>query len=319
MSGGDPDVAVVVSTRDRADRLPALLAALAAQSIAGRAEVVIVDNGSVDATSELLAERSRGDDRMRVLTRDRGRGPGPARDEGWRATRAPLVAFTDDDCEPEPDWLERLLERAGETGAEVLQGRTLPLAREGHLLGPLARTQRIESPSLWFATCNVLYPRAALERVGGFSDRFGDTVGGEDTDLAWRVIESGGSVAFAPDAVVRHGVEPLSPRAMLALALRWSDAMAVLRLHPRLRREALQLGIFWKTSHRDLAAAAVGLALARAFPPALLLALPYARNLRARCRALDASPGWAAWLVTCDLVETYAAARGGIRHRVLVL
>ncbi|MEA2352273.1 MAG: mycofactocin glycosyltransferase, partial [Thermoleophilaceae bacterium] len=91
----------MVPTRDRAERLPVLLEALAAQTLArDRYEVVAVDDGSADDTPRVLAAA----DVDRVVRHERSRGPAAARNSGWRAASAPLVAFTDDDCRPEPGW-----------------------------------------------------------------------------------------------------------------------------------------------------------------------------------------------------------------------
>ena len=77
---------------------------------------------------------------------------------------APLVAFTDDDCRPEPEWLERLV-TTWDGGEEVLQGRTIPDPDESHLLHGLARTVSIDEPSEWFETCNIAYPEAFLRHA----------------------------------------------------------------------------------------------------------------------------------------------------------
>ena len=102
-----PEIAVVAATHNRSDRLAALLDALRAQTLGSdRFEVVIVDDASSDGTRELLAEaRGRGDLALTVLHQDSSRGPAAARNAGWRAATAPLVAFTDDDCRPSPGWL----------------------------------------------------------------------------------------------------------------------------------------------------------------------------------------------------------------------
>ena len=102
-----PEISVVVSTRDREQRLRALLGALSRQTLEpDRFEVIVVDNGSEDGTARAL-DALAGDCRypLTVVRRSRGDGPAPARNEGWRSARAPLVAFTDDDCEPAPGWL----------------------------------------------------------------------------------------------------------------------------------------------------------------------------------------------------------------------
>ena len=63
---------------------------------------------------------------QRVIRRERPGGPAAARNEGWRAAGAPLVAFTDDDCVATPVWLEEALRAAREEPGAIVQGRTEP-------------------------------------------------------------------------------------------------------------------------------------------------------------------------------------------------
>src|SRR5918994_7700046 len=114
-AGSLPAVSVVVATRDRHERLRALLDALAGQTVGQDAfEVIVIDDGSRDATPALLAERAAaGGLQLQVLTQPSSQGPAAARNRGWRAARAQAIAFTDDDCEPVAGWLAALVAAAG--------------------------------------------------------------------------------------------------------------------------------------------------------------------------------------------------------------
>src|SRR3954451_19061576 len=107
------EISVVVATHNRATRLRALLDALASQTLpAEKFEVVVVDDGSRDDTPAVLARAAAaidGGPRTVVLTQPVAGGPAAARNRGWRAASAPLVAFTDDDCRPTATWLEALI------------------------------------------------------------------------------------------------------------------------------------------------------------------------------------------------------------------
>src|SRR5688500_172634 len=105
--GDAPDVSVVVATRNRRRLLERLLTALEAQSFPpGRFEVVFADDGSTDGTPGLLSGRAATlPFRLAVIRSEESRGPATARNAAWRVSRGPIVAFTDDDCEPTSRWL----------------------------------------------------------------------------------------------------------------------------------------------------------------------------------------------------------------------
>jgi glycosyltransferase involved in cell wall biosynthesis len=316
---GAPDVSVVIATRDRPARLAAALESLEAQTIGTeRLEVIVVDDGSGPETQEVLARLKDGGPGPRVIHLS-GVGPAAARNAGWRAARAPLVAFTDDDCEATPTWLESILAVASASPRAIVQGVTTPIPRESDVLRrPFSRTRLIEERNPWFATCNIAYPRELLERLNGFDELFPEALG-EDTDLAWRAIEMGATTEFAPGAVVHHAVEDLGAAGYMRHALRGADAVYAFRRHPGLRAEALRHGVFRNPSIERLALAAAGLVLARRHRAAALLALPYARNLLGRSMSSDAGPLLVPYLVAYDLVQAYTSLRGSIRHRRLVL
>jgi GT2 family glycosyltransferase len=317
VSDARPQVALVVSTRDRAPRLEALLRSLREQTLeADRFEVVVVDDGSRDGTAALLQRTAgKGELRLRAITHRTSLGQAAGRNEGVRTTSAPTVAFIDDDCEAADDWLEQGLGACGAHPGTIVQGRTVPHPAERHRHGPFTRTMSIDSLGPFYQTCNIFYPRSLFERLGGFDERLRE---GEDADLAWRAFESGGGAVFASDAIVFHAVENLGVLGHLRVARRWTDAMAMFR-YRGLRDRVLFKRLFWKRSHELLVEALIGTLLARRLPPALLLTLPYARHLRHRCLDTGAPLALMPYFVLHDLLETYTAVRGAIRHRVLVI
>jgi glycosyltransferase involved in cell wall biosynthesis len=314
-----PEVSVVVATRDRAARLGGLLRSLHEQTLdPSRFEAVIVDDGSTDGTQALLERESAASGlRLRAL-RIAGSGPAAARNAGWRAAEAELVAFTDDDCEADPDWLEAGLAAAAQDRGAIVQGRTAPLPRELDRMGPFSRTRTVSAPGLWFETCNIFYPRQLLERLDGFDETFPEALG-EDTDLGWRALAAGAKRGFAADALVYHAVDRLPVLDHLRTALRGPDAVLVFRRHPRLRREAIHYGAFRNPAHAQLLLAVGGLWLSRSLPLAGALALPYALTLARRARAVHGGPLAVPYLALYDALQTYASARGSLRHRVLAI
>jgi GT2 family glycosyltransferase len=313
-------IAVVVATHDRAGLLPRLVDALARQDLTTPFEVVVVDDGSTDDTPAVLAALAGRHDWLRVVRQPVNRGPAAARNQGWRTARAPFVAFTDDDCVPEPAWLRLLA--AGLVSADVVQGRTEGDPAQLSRHGPFGHTMTVRAGGS-YETCNIAYRRAALERTGGFDEDFVLPYG-EDTDLGLRVVDQGGRMAFCPDALVHHDVEPSDFTRYLRQRARRADFVLAVRRHPRLRRE-LRMGVF---SHPNALAAGAALALAarrRRPVDVALAAVLVARYSRATLRALHppASPvGWLAVVpmkLAADLYEVSVTARASVRYRTLVL
>ena len=315
MADAQPDIAVVITTRDRPDRLARQLAALRAQTLPpDRFEVIVVDDASGRETQTLLEREAAAPGlRLRVVRRAVTGGPGAGRNSGWRQTRAPLVAFTDDDCEATPAWLEALLGAARDHPGAFLQGRVLPLPAEAPSFGPFSHTVRIETLTRGFETANMLYPRALLERLGGFDETF--TQSGEDTDLAWRALEAGAEAVWVPTALTHHAVVQLGPLGMLRRAMRWHEAPRAYKLHPRLR-QTLVWRLFWSRHHLWALRALVALALPRQlWWLSLWLAAPYVTRLVER----RSGPLLAPYIVVHDAIEIATLLRGSLRYRTLVI
>jgi GT2 family glycosyltransferase len=318
-------VAVVIPSARRETRLAFALDALARQTFPrDRFEVVVVrgdDRGPTVSAPDQLP--------VRFMSIAPDAGPAAKRNVGWRATTAPLVAFTDDDCRPAADWLERLVEAAsGEPGDYILQGRTDPDPDEVQRLHGLAVTQAIPARSGWYETCNIAYPRALLERLGGFDEDFAGTdggaypVGGEDTDLGLRAIAAGAHERFLVDAVVRHAVHSRHLAKALRDTRRWRSVPRVLARHP-IQRRALEAGLFGRRAHWAVLLAALAFPL-RKHPLLASAALaPYVRHhLRGYPRTARGSARAVADLPPQALVdgtEVVMTAAAAVRHRVAVL
>jgi GT2 family glycosyltransferase len=321
-----PEISVVVPSHERPIRLRWLLNALEEQTLDRRRfEVVVVHDSAGPETDELLRTHPLAEvGVLRGFSLDPGSGGSAIhRNRGWREARAPLAAFTDDDCRPPPEWLERVLTAAKANPSAVVQGATRPDPDEIALVHhcPHARTMTVDPPVPWGHTCNIVYPREWLERAGGFDETF-ELTAGEDTDLAQRVVADGAAYVGAPDALTYHAVHAVSLLTLLRSLWRWQQVPLLIKRHPQLRR-GLPLRLFWKTRHARMALALAGLAVARRRPAAALLALPwvaealpsYGGGVRGRLRAGAELPGRAA----IDLTEMVALARGSARYRTLLL
>jgi GT2 family glycosyltransferase len=208
-----PTISVIVPTFDRPGSLDECLRALGAQTLhPSRFEVIVTDDGSPISVAESLRatlNELSGRITIRVLRQARG-GPAAARNEGAAAAAGEFLAFTDDDCRPTPDWLERLLDRL-ENNPDSLVGGALratpgadPYARANQAIMEFVYFDQERQAGLrLFSTSNLSIAAGGFRRIGGFSTRFRQAAG-EDYDLCARWFASGGDTIYAPDAVVMH-------------------------------------------------------------------------------------------------------------------
>ncbi len=339
---------VVIPVRNGARTLPACLAALARLDPAPL-ELVLVDNGSTDGSRKLLeaVARDGAGPPGRLLDEPRP-GAAAARNAGTAAAKGEVIAFTDADCAPEPDWLARLTEpfaspRVGAVAGRVTAapaGSTVELFSALYTLRSPAEPARHTRWTPWaggFPTANLAVRRALLEELAGFDEQVG--IYGEDYDLCARLYARGLEIAYVPAARVAH-----HHRTTVAGMLR--QAFGFGRSHPYLLRRHATRGLWVDLPGRpvawprcpvaawlDLASAdkklLALLALAAASPPTLLLLACYllwlpltaARQARkAGIRApATASLGLAGLVVLKSAAMTAGRWWGSVRYRAACL
>jgi GT2 family glycosyltransferase len=297
-----PELTVVIASLNGAQGLDRCLRALATQSMRSRIEIVVVDDGSTDDTAAV--GRAHG---VSVISHPENLGIAAARNTGLNAAKADIVAFLDDDCEPEPAWAEHLLGGYASSDVVGVTGPIIPRTPRGYMSGFLTRNNPLvpleleltESYSVarrfllylrrqWtaqvktgqrdvysFVGANMSFRRKALFEAGQFDERF--RFGAEELDMCMRVAEAipGARLTFVPRARVAHCFKP-----QLRDTLRRSRSYGIgsARLHRK-----------WPSLPPTLFPApilmAALLALAILFPPLVIAAvvaplLLYPRGLR---------------------------------------
>ena len=201
---------VIVPTRNRVQPLARCLSALAQLDYPrDRFQVLIVDDGSRTALTELLSP-FQGALRVTLLTQ-KPAGPAVARNTGVAHACGTFLAFTDDDCAPEPNWLRALEARLGAVPNCAVGGKTvntltdnMPATASQLLIEYLyAYYNRDPNRAAFVASNNLAAPRARFIELGGFDASF-RRAAGEDRDFCDRWLAHGNALVYAPDAVVCH-------------------------------------------------------------------------------------------------------------------
>jgi len=171
-------VDVVIPTFRRPEALASCLKSLEKQTMAP-ASIEVIDDSETDY------------------------GPGVSRNIGWKRGSGRYVAFIDDDCLAEQDWIKSLQKMFSENEIGGIEGGITTTDENGEKIdfNPPNRFR-------WnrFKTANLAVRRDVLEEIGGFDERY--HMHREDTDLAWRVIDAGFKMAWVPQCRVHHP-EPL--------------------------------------------------------------------------------------------------------------
>ena len=220
-----PCVSVILTTYNRADLLPVALQCLSAQTFPREKwELVIMDDGSTDATPQIIAPFLRKMRNARYFKK-KHEGLSAGRNGGISHAKWDLVAFTDYDCLPSPDWISELW---------ATYQKEKPLGIEGKVITdtnkPLFSNAPQNERGRKYIGCNSAYTRAILDKVGGYDKRFFWVR--DDTDVAFRVLKHG-KIAFAEKAVVYHPARATNPVHLVKrLSIIQSDLL-LFRKHPR--------------------------------------------------------------------------------------
>jgi hypothetical protein len=240
-----PVVSVVVPTCGRLDLLDRCLDALTRQTLdSATYEIVVVDDEPNHNTLHLVAGwRARSADRgprLVYVANDGPHGPAAARNRGWRAAQASLIAFTDEGTVPAPTWLASGLAALNDR-IDVLCGRIeMPLPAMPTDYQRDAR--RLETAE--FVAANCFCRKRVLEALGGFDERFTEPCG-EDSDLHFRLLGIEAHIVYAPQALVVHPVPP-APWGVSVLETKKIAFDALLyKKHPQLYRQKIRGAPRW--------------------------------------------------------------------------
>lgn len=209
-----PPVSVVVPIYNGESDLPALIERLLAQSYpADRVEYLLVDNGSRDRTPQILQtavqQATQQGLRLLALNHRAVQSSYAARNEGIDAATGEIIAFTDADCYPDPNWLVQLVQPFQDPAVGLVAGAIAPLPAQNWLERYSDRQQTLSQTSTlnhpfrpYGQTANLAVRAELLQQVGLFRPHL--TTGG-DADLCWRIQQQTATqITYAEQAVVLH-------------------------------------------------------------------------------------------------------------------
>lgn len=199
------------------------------------------------------------------------RGAIHARNLGACVAKGDIIAFIDDDCVPDPDWLLNARAYFSDPDIVGVEGRVYSDHHDDPAWRPVSN---VGFEGVGFMTANLMVRQSIFQHLGGFDLGFENPHFREDTDLGWRMLELG-RVPYGHDVSVFH---PAQPRAIEreSLAARTEffvkDAR-LLRKHPERFRELFEAEGHWQKSENYLEVLAVELRRLNMVPPGWLL--PY--------------------------------------------
>lgn len=233
-------VDVIICTFNRAECLAKALSALDGQTVPSSSfGILVIDDGSTDGTERLCRDIARTRPNVRYERNRSNLGLATSRNLGIEMSKAPLIAFTDDDCIPRPDWVELMAEALGASPivAGAVESPTDDFWKLCHNIGqfhPFLNSRKARK-SRFIAGANMGFQRWVLESLGGFEP--GRRMA-EDMECILRAGRAGIDVAFRPEVVVRHDPPRTGCRELLGYAARHARTTVHLR-----RRYRADLGI----------------------------------------------------------------------------
>lgn len=199
-----PEFSVVVPAFNAEDTIADQLVALEKQTFQGSFEIIVADNGSTDATTEIALSFSERLPGLVVVDAGAKRGAAAARNAGARAATGEYLAFCDADDEVDAGWLEafkRGLPNEFMTGS-IDHDRLNRSIGETHWRSHVSSVPRALRFKPYALSGNMAVSRGVFEQSGGFPEDLGSV--GEDVAFSWQLQLAGHELHFQPEAVVAY-------------------------------------------------------------------------------------------------------------------
>ncbi len=240
----DMKISVVIPTYNRPNHLLKCLESLEKQTLQkDDYEIIIVSDGpDLDTKEAMKSWLMLTDLNAEYLPGKENNGPASARNRGWLKARAPFVAFTDDDCLPDKNWLNSLLLHYHKERLIAFTGTTqVPLPdKPNDFAINLSKLSNAE-----FITANCACTKEALVQVNGFDERF-RMAWREDSDLEFKLIAKNIPILKINTAIVVHPVYPAKWGVSAFEQKKGIYDALLFKKHPKLYRKKIQDTPLWR-------------------------------------------------------------------------
>ena len=327
-----PTVTVIIPTYNRAGPVADALRSVVAQDYpADRMDVIVVDNSSSDNTEEVVSGITETAPFPVRFYRKENKGPAASRNYGMQRSEADIVAFTDSDCTVATDWVRRGVSNLAE-GVGLVAGPVHPIVNPARIPSFFVHQIDHMREDYIYVTANVFYRRDVVTDFGGFDEQFGaypwgTPVGGEDTDLAWRVKRAGYKAVFDPELSVSHEATAMPLLSWLIDPIRVQVMPLLVKKFPELREKLpARYFLHWRNPLFYAAVAGTVAAAVKRDPRPLAAAIFWIWSMRSMVARDFARPTrW--WRIPVkytlhverSLLQTAVLAYASARHRSLVL
>ena len=210
MDSQSPKFSIIIPTYNRPERLEHCLTSIVQLDYPyDRFEIIVVDDGSQMSLNPIIEKF---ESRLSLsLIQQRNAGPASARNTGAAAAQGQYLVFTDDDCQPNPDWLNALAAAFADFPNALIGGNTVN-ALPHNLCSTASQLlidylygyfNQMRGKATFFCSNNFSAPRDRYQQLGGFDTSF-PLAAGEDREFCDRWLQAGYSMHYAPAAQIHH-------------------------------------------------------------------------------------------------------------------
>lgn len=203
-------------------------------------EILVINDGSTDGSKEIIDDFARRYPHLRAL-HQQNCGAACARTRGLQEARGEYLFILSHDCVAVPDWLSTVVnvfESNPKVG--VVQGQILP---EEEITRPIVHCTVVKQFSFSFETAGIAYRASALDKAGRYLDEELSEYG-DDTDVAWRILEAGYEAYWINKPLVYHKVLPEDFWRGVRRSWGTQKFALLVKRHPQIR-QYLRLGFVW--------------------------------------------------------------------------